>query len=98
MSARHIVAERARFDHLGIVDPQIAPSDHFIEVWEHYGITQAKLTQAKADIISGKKVVFRGPVKNQDGKIVIPDGSVPSDQDLFTMSYFVEGVEGQIPK
>jgi hypothetical protein len=26
-------------DHLGIVDPQIAPSDHFLQVWEHYGMT-----------------------------------------------------------
>lgn len=26
--------------HVGIVDPQIAPSDHFIQVWEHYGITE----------------------------------------------------------
>ena len=28
-----------RLDHFGIVDPQIAPSDHYLVVWEHYGIT-----------------------------------------------------------
>jgi deoxyxylulose-5-phosphate synthase len=28
-----------RLDHLWIVDPQIAPSDHFLEVWAHYGMT-----------------------------------------------------------
>jgi deoxyxylulose-5-phosphate synthase len=27
-------------DHFGIVDPQIAPSEHFLKVWEHYGITE----------------------------------------------------------
>ena len=27
-------------DHFGIIDPQIAPSDHFLKVWEHYGITE----------------------------------------------------------
>jgi hypothetical protein len=29
----------ARRPILGIVDPQIAPSDHYLEVWEHYGMT-----------------------------------------------------------
>ncbi len=33
-----------QLEHLGIVDPQIAPSDHFVQVWEHYGMTEAKLT------------------------------------------------------
>ena len=28
-----------RLDHLGIVDPQIAPSDHYLQVWEHYGMS-----------------------------------------------------------
>ncbi len=28
-----------QLDHLGIVDPQIAPSDHYLQVWEHYGMT-----------------------------------------------------------
>ena len=28
-----------KLDHLGIVDPQIAPSDHYLPVWEHYGMT-----------------------------------------------------------
>ena len=27
-------------DHFGIVDPQVAPSDHFVQVWEHYGLTE----------------------------------------------------------
>ena len=28
-----------RFDHFGIADPRIAPSDTFQEVWAHYGMT-----------------------------------------------------------
>jgi transketolase len=28
-----------RLDHFGIVDPHIAPSDHYVQVWEHYGMT-----------------------------------------------------------
>jgi deoxyxylulose-5-phosphate synthase len=30
----------------GIADPQIAPSDHYQQVWEHYGMTAAALTTA----------------------------------------------------
>ena len=26
--------------HLGITDPRIAPSEHFVKVWEHFGITE----------------------------------------------------------
>ena len=33
-------------DHFGIVDPGIAPSEHFVRVWEHYGITEAAMTKS----------------------------------------------------
>jgi transketolase N-terminal domain/subunit/transketolase C-terminal domain/subunit len=33
-------------DHFGIVDPQIAPSEHFFEVWKHYGITEEGITKS----------------------------------------------------
>jgi basic membrane protein A and related proteins len=58
---------------------------------------QKMVEKAKADIIGGKKV-FQGPIKNQSGKIIIPEGESPTDQELFSMAYFVEGVEGQIPE
>ena len=32
-------------DHFGIVDPQIAPSDHYLQVWEHYGMTADALVE-----------------------------------------------------
>ena len=32
--------------HVGIVDPQIAPSEGHYEVWEHFGITKESLIQA----------------------------------------------------
>jgi transketolase N-terminal domain/subunit/transketolase C-terminal domain/subunit len=31
-------------EHFGITDPAVAPSDHFVQVWEHYGMTTAALT------------------------------------------------------
>lgn len=33
-------------DHFGIIDPQVAPSEHFIQVWEHYGMTAAALADS----------------------------------------------------
>lgn len=49
---------------------------------------------AKRDIKSGKLVVFSGPVKDQQGNVRIPEGSVPTDKELLGMNWFVEGVVG----
>jgi transketolase N-terminal domain/subunit/transketolase C-terminal domain/subunit len=35
-----------RLMHLGISDPRVAPSEHFVKVWEHFGITEAALVDA----------------------------------------------------
>ncbi len=32
--------------HFGIVDPAVAPSESFLELWEHFGMTEAHLLQA----------------------------------------------------
>ncbi len=34
-----------KLDHFGIVDPQIAPSEAHLEVWEHFGMTEERLAQ-----------------------------------------------------
>jgi basic membrane protein A len=58
-----------------------------------------KLVMEKTEAIkSGKLHPFTGPVKDQDGTVQVAAGSVPSDGDLLGMSYFVEGVQGTIPK
>jgi transketolase N-terminal domain/subunit/transketolase C-terminal domain/subunit len=33
-------------DHFGIIDPHVAPSDHFVQVWEHYGMTAEAMSQS----------------------------------------------------
>ena len=33
-------------DHFGIVDPRVAPSETFVEVWEHFGISEQHLLDA----------------------------------------------------
>jgi simple sugar transport system substrate-binding protein len=53
----------------------------------------------KLQLASGKLAIFRGPLKNNAGKIFIPAGAeMPSkDARLDTMGDLVEGVIGQLP-
>lgn len=45
--AGHVAAQLSgsavSLDHFGIADPGVAPSDHFVQLWEHYGITVPRL-------------------------------------------------------
>ncbi|MEG1609704.1 MAG: BMP family ABC transporter substrate-binding protein, partial [Bilophila sp.] len=50
--------------------------------------------KAKADIVSQKLVVFTGPIKDQKGVVRIPAGKVPTDKELLSLNWFVEGVVG----
>ena len=47
-------------------------------------------------IISGELQVFQGPVKDQEGNVRVPEGQALSLDDLLTVDWFVEGVEGTI--
>jgi len=49
-------------------------------------------------IVDGSILPFKGPIRGQDGKIVIADGVIPDDGMLAGMNYYVEGVIGSIPK
>jgi basic membrane protein A len=51
-----------------------------------------------AAIKSGELHPFAGPIKDQNGEVQVAAGSVAADGDLLGMSYFVEGVQGTIPK
>lgn len=48
----------------------------------------------KAEIASGKKKVFVGPIKDQKGAVKIADGVTVPDGDLLGMTWFIEGVVG----
>ena len=52
---------------------------------------------AKAGIMDGSLHPFAGPIRNQAGELVIPDGEVVPDGDLLSMDWYVEGVQGSIP-
>jgi basic membrane protein A len=48
----------------------------------------------KQEIIDGRRIVFQGPVRDQQGEVRIAEGAVPTDQELLTQDWFVEGVIG----
>ena len=52
----------------------------------------------KADIKDGKIHVFDGPVKDQSGKVKVAKGASMSDGELKGFNWYVEGVDGQLPK
>lgn len=51
----------------------------------------------KSGIASGEVVPFVGPIKNQAGEIVVPEGESLSDDELLKMDWYVEGVQGRLP-
>lgn len=54
--------------------------------------------KAKEEIKSGKLVIFKGPIKDQTGAVKVEDGKTMTDDEVWNMDYFIEGVEGTIPK
>ena len=59
----------------------------------------AKLFEdSKAAIVSGKLKLFSGPLKDNTGKVKVAAGAALSEADLASMNWYVEGVDGSIPK
>jgi transketolase N-terminal domain/subunit/transketolase C-terminal domain/subunit len=46
LAASNLQHAGVRMQHFGIVDPAVAPSESFLELWEHFGMTEAHLLQA----------------------------------------------------
>ena len=54
--------------------------------------------KVKASIVEGSFHPFQGPIKNQKGEVVVKEGETLADADLVKLDWYVEGVEGSIPK
>jgi len=54
--------------------------------------------QRRDDIKAAKLHPFTGPLKDQSGKEFLAAGKTYADGDLKKMNFYVEGVEGAIPK
>lgn len=61
--------------------------------------TKKMAEDAKAKLIEGSLVIYTGPIKDNTGKVVIPEGTKRTQKDieLEKMNYLVEGVLGQLP-
>lgn len=53
-----------------------------------------KIDIIKEQIISGEFAPFTGPIKDQDGNIVVEDGKTLTREEIWQMDYLVEGVIG----
>lgn len=54
--------------------------------------------EVKQSIIDGSFHPFQGPIMNQKGELVVKEGEILSDKELLGLNWYVEGVEGSIPK
>lgn len=59
---------------------------------------QDRALSAWHDIEQRKLVIFKGPMKDRDGKERLPLGKIADDAYLGQMDWVVPGVEGSIPK
>ena len=58
-----------------------------------------KLAEERRDALkAGTLHPFTGPLKDQSGKELLAAGKSYTDADLLKINYYVEGVEGSIPK
>ena len=55
---------------------------------------KAMVNAHRDELLAGKDTIFKGPIKNQKGEVVIAEGVIPPDTDLLGMTWFVEGVVG----
>lgn len=52
----------------------------------------------KQAIIEGRLQPFQGPIRDQSGQIKVTEGKSLSDPELLGINWYVEGVQGSIPK
>jgi len=58
---------------------------------------RAKAADIMQQISDGEYFGFTGPIKDQAGKVRIPEGKIATDLELNTMDYYVEGITARFP-
>ncbi len=59
---------------------------------------QDLIAKKRQAIVDHKLQVFTGPIKDQAGKVILAQGKNFGDKELLSMNFFIEGVQGTIPK
>jgi len=75
----------------GLKDGCMALSDFGPEVPQE---VKDKVTQTIADLDAGTIFAFAGPIKDQEGNIVVNEGEVLLDDHMSNVDWFVEGMIG----
>ena len=57
-----------------------------------------EVAEQEAAIRAGTLHPFQGPITNQAGEMMVPEGTTMTDAELLKMEWYVEGVQGQLPK
>ena len=55
-----------------------------------------EIQQIQNDIVSGKRQIFQGPIRDNEGKPVVSAGQSLSPVQILNMNYLVEGVVGKV--
>lgn len=79
----------------GLSDNALDLSTHHKDTPRHYS---SVVNHTKRLIAQGKLHPFAGPIKDQSGKVRIPGGKAMSDGEMLGMNWYVEGVQGKLPK
>ncbi|GEO79928.1 BMP family ABC transporter substrate-binding protein [Pararhodospirillum oryzae] len=58
----------------------------------------AKAEEARTAIVNGTLHPFDGPLVNQAGETVLPAGQSLPDEKILSMDWYVQGVQGELPK
>jgi simple sugar transport system substrate-binding protein len=56
-----------------------------------------KLDTVKAGLKAGTYAIWKGPVMDQGGKVVLKDGESADDKFLHGINFYVNGVQGTLP-
>ena len=59
--------------------------------------TRAKVEQVKKGLTDGSFVIWKGPITDNTGKVLIAMDAVADDKFLDGLSFYVKGVEGKVP-
>jgi simple sugar transport system substrate-binding protein len=57
-----------------------------------------QVAKVEKDIVAGKFHPFAGPLKDNEGKQRVAAGKTMSDDEMQKMDFYVEGVQGKLPK
>jgi simple sugar transport system substrate-binding protein len=58
---------------------------------------RAKVDEVKAGLKAGSYVIWKGPISDNAGKVMVPEGATADDNFLRNINFFVKGVEGKVP-